>query len=56
MANTSLKGTRRSEALLKLLGNIFTVSGSSAYWPARPLALRYASTMDRSWIEIDLMK
>lgn len=36
--NIVLKGTRLSEALFELLGNIFTTSGSQACWPARPLA------------------
>lgn len=36
--NIALKGTRLSEALFELSGYIFTVSGSWAYWPARPLA------------------
>ena len=41
-SNPSLNGTRLSEALFELLGNIFTVSGSQVYWLARPLAVRYA--------------
>ena len=39
-SNTSLKGTRLSEALFEFMGYIFTVPGSPVYWPARPLAVR----------------